>query len=38
MTIEIEKVHFQIMKDYEFGEAAKNYKYVGTIGVDLTDK
>lgn len=38
MTIEIEKVPPNIIQDYEFGEIAKNYKYVGTIGLDLTDK
>jgi hypothetical protein len=26
------------MQDYEFGEVARGYKFVGTIGLDITDK
>lgn len=26
------------MQDYEFGDLTKSFKFVGTIGLDITDK
>ena len=26
------------MQDYEFGDTTNNFKFIGTIGLDITDR